>query len=79
MTYIAIISVEIFIIHSYYIVEKNAMLNDFVQLKWKYVSKGNVMSKGIEYPSTSTFKAETSCQTQDGSRIPPYITNILQD
>lgn len=77
--YIIIVGLEIAIVHSHYIKEKNAMLNDYVQLKWKYVSKGKAVSKGVEYPSTSTFKEETSGQTQDGSRIPPYITKILQN
>lgn len=77
--YIGIICFQIFIIHSYYIIEKNAILNDFVQLKWKYVSNGEVVSRGVEYPSASTFKEETSCQTQDGSKVPPYIAKILQN
>lgn len=77
--YIAIVGLEIIIVHSHYIKEKNAMLNDYVQLKWKYVSKGRVMSKGVDYPTTSTFKEEMSGQTQDGSRIPPYITKIIQN
>lgn len=70
---------EIIIIHSYYIAEEKAILNNFVQIKWKYVSRGDVVSRGVDYPSTSNFTALTSRQTQEGSRIPPYITNILQD
>jgi len=79
LIYIVIVGLEIIIVHSHYIKEKNAMLNDYIQLKWKYVSKGKVVSKGVDYPSTSTFKEEMSGQTQDGSRIPPYITKIVQN
>jgi len=77
--YIAFVSFEIFIVHSFYKLEKEALLNDFVQIKWTYVSRGEVVSKGTDYTSTSTFRAETSRQTQDGIAIPPYITNILQN
>lgn len=77
--YIAIISLEIVIIHSYYIFEEKNMLNDIIQLKWKYVSRGQMVSKGVDYSSSSTFNARTSGQTQEGSKIPPYITNIIQD
>jgi len=79
LIYIAIISLEIIIIHSYYIVEEKNMLNDIVQLKWKYVSRGQVVSKGVDYSSSSTFNATTSGETQERSRIPPYITNVIQN
>ncbi|XP_026805994.1 uncharacterized protein LOC113549045 [Rhopalosiphum maidis] len=79
LIYITIISLEITIIHSYYIFEEKNMLNDIVQLKWKYVSRGQVVSRGVDYSSSSTFNATTSGQTQDGSRIPPYITNVIQN
>ncbi|XP_025197224.1 uncharacterized protein LOC112596002 [Melanaphis sacchari] len=79
LIYIVIISFEITIIHSYYIFEEKNMLNDIIQLKWKYVSRGQVVSKGVDYSSSSTFNAITSGQTQEGSRIPPYITNIIQN
>eukprot|EP00102_Acyrthosiphon_pisum_P024140 XP_016661350.1 PREDICTED: uncharacterized protein LOC100575754 isoform X2 [Acyrthosiphon pisum] len=79
LIYIAIISFEIAIIHSYYINEKKNMLNDIIQLKWKYVSRGEVVSKGVDYSSSSAFNERTSGQTQEGSRIPPYITNIKQN
>jgi len=78
LVYILMIAFEIFIVHSFYIMEKNTLLNDFIQLKWKYVSKGNVISKGLDYPSTSLFAVETSNETQYRSKIPPCITNILQ-
>lgn len=77
--YIVIICFQIFIIHSHYIKEKNAMLNDFVQLKWKYVTNGEVVSRGVDYSSASTFKEEMSCQTQNRSKVPPYIAKILQN
>uniref|UniRef100_A0A2S2PBZ7 Transmembrane protein n=1 Tax=Schizaphis graminum TaxID=13262 RepID=A0A2S2PBZ7_SCHGA len=79
LIYITIISLEITIIHSYYIIEEKNMLNDIVQLKWKYVSRGQVVSRGVDYTSLSTFNATTSGQTQEGSRIPPYITNVIQN
>lgn len=79
LIYIAIISLEIVIIHSYYIAEEKNMLNDIVQLKWKYVSRGEVVSKGVDYSSSSAFNERTSGQTQEGSRVPPYITNIIQN
>lgn len=79
LIYIAIVSLEITIIHSYYISEEKNMLNDIVQLKWKYISRGEMVSKGVEYSSSSAFNARTSGQTQEGSRIPPYITNIIQN
>ncbi|CAI6349355.1 unnamed protein product [Macrosiphum euphorbiae] len=79
LIYIAIISFEIGIIHSYYISEKKNMLNDIIQLKWKYVSRGKMVSKGVDYSSSSAFNERTSGQTQEGSRIPPYITNIVQN
>ncbi|CAI6349483.1 unnamed protein product [Macrosiphum euphorbiae] len=79
LIYIAIISLEIAIIHSYYISEKKNMLNDIIQLKWKCVSRGEVVSKGVDYSSSSAFNERTSGQTQEGSRIPPYITNIIQN
>ncbi|CAI6347928.1 unnamed protein product [Macrosiphum euphorbiae] len=79
LIYIAIISLEIAIIHSYYISEKKNMLNDIIQLKWKYVSRGKMVSKGVDYSSSSAFNERTSGLTQGGSRIPPYITNIIQN
>ncbi|KAL5244167.1 hypothetical protein ACI65C_011577 [Semiaphis heraclei] len=79
LTYIAIISLEIAVIHSYYVFEEKNMLNDIVQLKWKYVSRGEVVSKGVDYSSSSVFNERTSGQTQEGTRIPPYITNIIQN
>ncbi|VVC34484.1 Hypothetical protein CINCED_3A017666 [Cinara cedri] len=79
LIYTAIVIFEIFIIHSYYIVEEKAALQNFIKIKWKYVSKGEVMSSGVDYPSASNFTALTSRQTQEGSRIPPYITRVAQD
>ncbi|XP_060861684.1 uncharacterized protein LOC132938707 [Metopolophium dirhodum] len=79
LIYIAIISLEIAIIQSYYISEKKNMLNDIIQLKWKYVSRGKMVSKGVDYSSSSAFNERISGQTQEGSRIPPYITNIIQN
>ncbi|XP_060862717.1 uncharacterized protein LOC132939523 [Metopolophium dirhodum] len=79
LIYIAIISLEIAIIQSYYISEKKNMLNDIIQLKWKYVSRGKMVSKGVDYSSSSAFNERISGRTQEGSRIPPYITNIIQN
>lgn len=70
---------EIAIVHSYYIMEHNAMLNTFVQLKWKYISNGKVESQGVDLTSTSAFMASTSRQTEEGTKLPPYITNVLQN
>lgn len=58
------------------------MLNDVIQLKWKHVSKNQVISQGTAYPRASTFKDTMSRQTQEGSsqtRILPFVTNILLD
>ncbi|XP_001946941.2 uncharacterized protein LOC100165827 [Acyrthosiphon pisum] len=79
LIYIALISLEIAIIHSYYINEKKNMLNDIIQLKWKCVSRGKVVSEGVDYSSSSAFNERTSGQTQEKSRIPPYITTIIQN
>ncbi|KAL4122255.1 hypothetical protein QTP88_014622 [Uroleucon formosanum] len=79
LIYIAIISLEIAVIHSYYISEERKLINDIIQLKWKYVSRGEVVSKGVDYSSSSAFNERTSGQTQEGSRMPPYITNIIQN
>lgn len=41
--------------------------------------KGKVESEGVDITSTSAFMTSTSGQTQERSKIPPYITNIVQD
>ncbi|KAL4122254.1 hypothetical protein QTP88_014621 [Uroleucon formosanum] len=76
--YIAIISLEITIVHSFYISEKKNMLNDIIQLKWKYVSRREV-SKDVDFSSSSAFNEKTSGQSQEGSKMPPYITNIIHN
>ncbi|VVC34486.1 Hypothetical protein CINCED_3A023310 [Cinara cedri] len=77
--YIIIIAVEIFVTHSYYIAEEKAKLQKFVRIKWNYVSRGEVVSNGVNYPSATNFNDLTSRGTQERSKIPPYITNVLQD
>lgn len=70
---------EIFIIYSYYNIERNEILQTYVQLKWKYISKGKIESQGIDITSTSAFMTSIPRQTQERSKLPPYITNVLQD
>ncbi|XP_025418886.1 uncharacterized protein LOC112689407 [Sipha flava] len=79
LMYIIIILFEITIIYSYYITEHNERLNTHVQLKWKYISKGKIESQGVDIAHTSAFMTSTSRQTQERSKLPPYITNVLQD
>ncbi|XP_050548297.1 uncharacterized protein LOC126909935 [Daktulosphaira vitifoliae] len=78
--YLLVTAIEVFIVQSFYYQQKTAAMSNIIQLKWQYVSKGKVVSKGLDYPSSSTFYDEISNQNFDGSNKKiPYVIDVKQD
>ncbi|XP_050432365.1 uncharacterized protein LOC126840564 isoform X4 [Adelges cooleyi] len=71
----SIITLELLAVYSYYRQEMKTSASNFVQLKWQYISKGRVLSKGTDYATASTFAAEISDKSR---KTMPYVINIQQ-